>query len=409
MNFIVSLFGFLLSTQLGKHFFLPFSYLSGIRIDYLAPTLYAIDLVSIILIASLISERKWIAESTLPIIKKYRLSIVLGLLCVVLNAFSAPSIELWVYSLARVAQWIGILIFFMRYSTHKGIFNALMWGLCAGAIVQLVLTTMQLSLRQSIQGIWYWLGERRFTIATPSIAKAVVFDKEFLRPYGTFSHPNSLAGFYLLLYAFFLTNKEKLSYLLRIVLLFVTSALVIISFSRTVLVVYIAVNLLFLLRIPARCKLCTLAKCSVAAFLLIIILSISGDQQSLAKRQDFAQKAVSIIIQQPTTGTGLGGYLIKQHSYPQRFPVFFEQPVHSIYLYTLAQLGIPLTFLVCAFILFFIRKYFLHFSFILPLGVVLLTGMVDHYWLTLPQNLFISATIFGILIATHEKQISGNR
>src|SRR3972149_3010131 len=35
----------LLPTQLGKHFFIPLSYLSGVRVDYLAPTVYLTDLI----------------------------------------------------------------------------------------------------------------------------------------------------------------------------------------------------------------------------------------------------------------------------------------------------------------------------------------------------------------------------
>ena len=37
------LFLLFLPTQLGKHFFLDFSYLSGVRVDYLAPTIYLTD------------------------------------------------------------------------------------------------------------------------------------------------------------------------------------------------------------------------------------------------------------------------------------------------------------------------------------------------------------------------------
>ncbi|MCX6730896.1 MAG: hypothetical protein NTZ55_03540 [Candidatus Roizmanbacteria bacterium] len=43
-------FSFFIVSQLGKHFFFPFSYLSGIRIDYLAPTIYFTDILSIPLI-----------------------------------------------------------------------------------------------------------------------------------------------------------------------------------------------------------------------------------------------------------------------------------------------------------------------------------------------------------------------
>lgn len=409
MNFIVGVFGFLLSTQLGKHFFLPFSYLSGIRIDYLAPTLYAIDLVSFVLIASLFVQKTIQMEKLRIVIKKYWLSMCIAFFCLLLNLYFAPSKELWLYAVVRILQWIGVLTFFILRGSDAGLVKSLIWGVFFGAVLTLVLALMQLSTRRSVEGIFYWLGERRLSIATPSIAKAVVFGKEFLRPYGTFSHPNSMGGFYLLLYVFVLTQRERIEKGVRIILLFVTSALVIISFSRTALVVYAVIHLIYFFRTAPRCKICVIAKYAFVSFILVIALLVSGDRQSLQKRTDLAYKAVSILLQNPGSGSSLGGYLIAQHAYPQQFPVFFEQPVHSIYLYALAQLGIPLSFLVLSYIWLFVRPFMRFLPFTLPLAVVLLTGAVDHYWLTLPQNLFQSATIFGILIASHEKQISGNR
>jgi len=403
MNFIVGIFGFLLSTQLGKHFFFPFSYLSGIRVDYLAPTLYAMDLISFVLLGSLFHEYRLIFSSIPRLVHKYMLSISIGLLCIILNFLLAPSKELWIYTLLRLIQWIGVFIFFARYGARSQVFVWLIWGIMCGAVIQLFLTLTQLSTRQSMQGIMYWLGERQFSIATPSIAKAVIAGKEFLRPYGSFSHPNSLAGFYLLLYSFVLTQKNTIQPIVRFLLLLISSALVVISFSRAAIVVYAVVNLVYFLQIPSRCKWCVVAKTSVVAFLFIIAFSISGDTQSFDKRLDFTHKAISIILQNPTTGTGLGGYLIAQHEYPQKFPIFFEQPVHSIYLYTIAQLGIPLSFLIFSYIALYIRPFLRYSSFVLPVLAVATTGAIDHYWLTLPQNLFLSATIFGILIATHEK------
>ncbi len=47
--FILFLFFLLLPTQLGKHFFFPVSFIAGVRIDYLAPTLYTTDILFFLL------------------------------------------------------------------------------------------------------------------------------------------------------------------------------------------------------------------------------------------------------------------------------------------------------------------------------------------------------------------------
>ena len=44
-NFLLILFLLLIPTQLGKHFWPDWSSVLGIRIDYLSPTLYLVDIV----------------------------------------------------------------------------------------------------------------------------------------------------------------------------------------------------------------------------------------------------------------------------------------------------------------------------------------------------------------------------
>jgi hypothetical protein len=253
------------------------------------------------------------------------------------------------------------------------------------------------------------LGERIFSISTPGIAKAYFLGREFLRPYGTFSHPNSLAGFYLILYSFVLTYKRVTNVLFKSVFLIIASALVLVSFSRTAIIVYVLINLLYFFKQSFSCRFCYIAKIMTAFVLILFAFSITGDINSFQKRSDFTQKSFAIITQKPFTGTGIGSYLIAQHQFPQKFSTFFEQPVHNIFLLIIAQIGIPLSLLFFTMIIRLVPRSFnergiirTHFSFILPLLVVLLTGSVDHYWVTLQQNVLVSAVIFGILFSYEE-------
>jgi len=148
---------------------------------------------------------------------------------------------------------------------------------------------------------------------------------------------------------------------------------------------------------------CTLAKIAVACVLIVVALNISGDRDSMNKRADFVQKSISIIKQKPLSGSGSGSYLIAQHAYPQKFSTFFEQPVHNIFLLTVAQLGIPLAILLLTLIIQIIRVNKKNAPLLLPLLAVLGTGMIDHYWLTLQQNVLVTAVIFGILLIYEEK------
>lgn len=403
LSWMVFSFSFLLATQLGKHFFFPFSYLSGIRIDYLSPTVYLTDIVSLpLIIMSLILLLRQRSAIRLLIQKNIPLFLTIFLF-IDINYYFSLSKELWFYSLWKIIQWILIVYFFWYHRNKKSVYSAVLYGLLLGAFLECFLALRQLMLRHSLQGVWYWLGERSFAITTPGIAKAYLFGKEFLRPYATFSHPNSLGGFYLLIYAFVLTQKKLTNQLLKFALLTLSSFLILLSFSRSVLVLYGAVNLLYFSRNMMRCKICMLAKLAVASVLLVIVFNITGDVNSLNKRADFFQKSVHIIRQKPLSGTGVGSYLIAQHEYPQKYPFFFEQPVHNIFLLATAQIGVPFVLLILMLIVRTIGSRMSELSFALPLFVVVGTGMIDHYWLSLQQNVLVTAMIFGILFLYEKK------
>ena len=395
--FYIFIFSFFIVSQLGKHFFFPFSYLSGIRIDYLAPTIYFTDIISLpLLLVSFVQLvkrfnywKRWMLENILPT--------SFFIILILLNFIFSLSKPLWLYGFIRLLQFTLLFLFFREYGNKKNVYSPLVWGLFLGSCFELVLSLLQLSARHSLQGWWYYLGERSFSIFTPGIAKAYFMGKEFLRPYGTFSHPNSLAGFYLLLYSFILTNKKITNPLFKILFLSVSSALVLISFSRTAIVVYVFVNLLYFSRTIISCKTCFFAKVVIGFVLILFALGISGDLNSFQKRTDFFQKSLSIIAQKPFTGTGMGSYLIAQHNYPQRFSTFFEQPVHNIFLLTVAQLGIPFCVILLFLIYPYIKRYLKNMHIILPIICILITGSADHYWLTLPQNVLVFAIVFGML------------
>lgn len=399
----IFVFSFFIVSQLGKHFFFPFSYLSGIRIDYLAPTLYWSDILSFPLVIGGIQSlvqynwRNWL--------RKNILFSVFAVCLLILNFIFSLSKPLWGYYFARLVQLTFLFLFFYSFGNKKSLYSPLIGGLLLGGCFELVLSLLQLSARHSLQGFWYYLGERSFSIFTPGIAKAYFMGKEFLRPYGSFSHPNSLGGFYLFVYTFILTQKRITNKLLKIIFLFVSSALVVISFSRSAIVTYVVINLFYFARTVVACKTCFLAKISIAIVLVFFALNISGDLNSFQKRTDFFDKSLSIISERPFTGTGVGSYLIAQHAYPQKFSTFFEQPVHNIFFLVMSQLGIPLSLLLSVLVIQIIRTRIKSVFFLLPFLCVFITGNVDHYWITLQQNLLVLTVLSGILWAAPKSKI----
>lgn len=170
------------------------------------------------------------------------------------------------------------------------------------------------------------------------------------------------------------------------------------------MVVYVLVNLIYFFGKKVDCRPCTLSKVILSFFLLFFVLSIKGDQFSFQKRLTFLNNSIKIITSHPFTGVGMGGYLIAQNAFPQRYSIFFEQPVHNIFFLVVAELGIPLACILLGFIYERIKFFLTTPPFLLPLLCVLITGSIDHYWITLQQNTLLLAIIFGILYAQYEKK-----
>ena len=93
--FFISLLLLLLPTQFGKHFFFDFSFVNGVRVDYLAPTLYVTDIIVFLLISTNIRV----------ILEGLKNKFFISLLCIALvNIFFALSKEVAIYRWVRVLE-----------------------------------------------------------------------------------------------------------------------------------------------------------------------------------------------------------------------------------------------------------------------------------------------------------------
>ncbi|OGK38454.1 hypothetical protein A3F34_00115 [Candidatus Roizmanbacteria bacterium RIFCSPHIGHO2_12_FULL_44_10] len=386
---VVFLFLFLLPTQLGKHFFLDFSYVDGVRVDYLSLVLYATDILALMLV--------WVYREVIikELRKQKHFLVFLGLL-VATNILASQYPVLGLYSAAKLLEIYIIYVIFSHIRVRGG---TLLLPLFVGGLVQLFLALLQFHYKSSIQGIFYYLGERFFTLGTAGIAKASFFDQQILRPYGTFSHPNSLGGFYLLLYAFVLSLKPgNQGNFLRYGLILISSLLVLLSFSRVAIVVYVVITLIHIAPklLKKDCLPCLIGRTGVLLIVSGIFLQVEADPLSLEKRILLIKQSLLIIKENLILGTGFGHHLFAHAKFPNPYPHFFLQPVHNIFLLFLEQAGAVITILILIPLHKFIRKRG-PVPFFLPLLVVLFTGLFDHYWLTLQQNMLLMGVIFGLM------------
>ena len=122
--------------------------------------------------------------------------------------------------------------------------------------------------------------------------------------------------------------------------------------------------------------------------------------ETVAERISLARVSLQMAADHPWLGVGLNNFTVALPVYGSLWgrTANWLQPVHNIYLLSLAELGIVGLLLTLFFLVVFVKKRSenINWQFALPLAAVFLTGMADHYWLTLPQNQFLLAIVLGL-------------
>ncbi len=384
---LIYLLLFLLPTQFGKHFFLPFSFISGLRIDYLAPTIYLTDIISMITI--LFSWNK------IKIKRSKTLLIFLSLLLVNIIFSLSPFISMYIG--ARIIIYIILFLILKEKLQPKYI----LMTFTGSALIQLLLVLYQIIEQHSLQGIAYLFGERYFSISTPGIAKISLQGVEILRGYGSFSHPNSLAGFFVLLYSYVLFEKKFNKFLvLKYFFMSIATLLIFLSFSKVGIITFLIVTSYYVFK-TIQCKLCKIARILLISVLSLLFISTQGDLLSYQKRIYLIQSATQIILQHPLFGTGIGAYIVAQAEFPIPYSYLFLQPVHNIFLLLLAEIGIIPFSILIFFIYKWLKKHQISELSLILIFVVCFTGLFDHYWLTLQQNMLLIPVVFALV--KHQK------
>lgn len=277
---------------------------------------------------------------------------------------------------------LGLRLFLYILALAELIKPAFRRGLVIGLFLSLVFQ-FSLGLLQVVGGgslgqPFYWLGERSFSISTPNIARIEFWGSLFIRPYATFSHPNTFAGWFVgvVLALFYLRVSPRL-----LTFSWTLGALaILLSQSRSALIAYFLLLTPFLL-LRARRK----ALLIVYGALLVLATAILSSllfrtPTSFTSRLDLLIASLSIIKNYPIFGVGLGASL---SAYPHLIPhLRLLQPDHNSFTLLASQLGLfgvlSLAWIARPFI---IRRYLPVITILSPLL------LLDHYLLTSTQGL----------------------
>lgn len=426
----------LLPTQLGKHFWPDLSFVKGIPIDYLSPTLYLTDIIVISLFIVFLGKSIWTFFNRESVQKQKvsNLSLngwVMYLLFLVfvsgLAFFSNRPLGS-MYSILKFLE-LSFIVYYVAHIMHRqAIVLSAICVLCFGGIFESILAFAQFVNQGSIGGILYFFGERSFVSSTPGIANASLTGELLLRPYGTFPHPNVLAGFLLivLLLALFLYRHAAsiMQRYVSIAYLMIGTGALLLTLSRVAIVVWLLILIGLCLRIYLRTKLYIpnmyirviiiglfISLCTFGLFASPLgarIFETSLTEEAVQQRTILIESAMSIFQSNPLFGVGLGNFLpalgiIQQ---PLSFGLYL-QPVHNIFLLLLAEIGIVGFLFFAMFLLQTFRRlvdtYISNKSInsqtvviISSLSAICLLGLFDHYWITIQQGQLLFAVILGI-------------
>jgi hypothetical protein len=168
--------------------------------------------------------------------------LIIGFIIINIVVASIPMVA--IYKWLRIGQ---LLISIVWIKNNKELVkNYLLKIIPVWLIGESLLVVAQMANNGSLNGIFYWLGERNFTFNTVGIAQMSVFGRGLIRGYGTFSHPNSLAGFLLVSLVLWKGLKPKVNKVLEWMVLWISIVGIILSGSRTIWVLGFGVGIYYL-------------------------------------------------------------------------------------------------------------------------------------------------------------------
>jgi hypothetical protein len=393
---------FLLPTQLALHFWPPSAFVFGIRVDYLAPSIYLTDVLFITLFILWVVREKLTFLSWL---KKNRFYMAIFLALAILNICFSISFIASLYKWMKIAE---MALFSYYVWIRRDIFesDAIFTSLYLSLIFFSLIGIAQFLKGGALGGIMYFLGERTFNLSTPGIALVGLSGEKFLRAYSTLPHPNALAGFLgagiLILtgpYLKKIKSKKNIGIviiLICFILTFSLSAFVAVLFC-TGFYLIILKKMLSKTHIPLIVLLFLLVSLILPAISKGLLGSGITLNDTIGQRLELALVSGKIISGRFWIGIGLNTFIIDEaKTVVINSPLWLLQPVHNIYLLVMSEVGIAgIIFLYFLFVKILKETFTRRAGIFLAIIFILTSGLFDHYWFTLQQNMLLAAFIFG--------------
>lgn len=406
-----------LPVQLGKHFWPAFSYVSGIRVDYLSPILYLSDIpIMFLLFFELGKQRKTLNKTILSWVswlQDHPLSL-LFLIAVFFGFFAAKQPLAVLFSLLTLGECVFFGVYIAKWFRFERLYLP---AFVFGVIFESCLAVLQFLHQGSIGGMVYFIGERTFTSTTPGIANVSLQGQLVLRPYGTFPHPNVLAYYLLSTMPFIILYRQKrfLSFPLFGATIGIGSLAMILTLSRVAILLWFFI--LGYLVIHQFLKHATNTRevflgffCFLFFGSVVFLTPLRGrflenifSDQAIQERFFLLSATWKMIASHPFFGVGLQNFWYNLPEVTTPRLTLLLQPVHNAIIFLLAEIGIVGILPVIWFIFQTGRelvikqgKSFTSTLLLLLFFCVVIVSMNDHYTVTLWQGQLLTAFLFGL-------------
>lgn len=385
------------------------AYLTGLRVDYLIPKLYPVDLLALMgLVLGGFGEISGKFRTSAIFNRKNLLMIgvifvfVLGQILSDLPILAA----IWVLRILIYCGFAWVLSKNLPKLQKSQASKMIFWALSLNVIFQSIVGIIQFTRQSSVAGYWFF-GETNLNYFA-NIAKVVLNGQELITAYGTTAHPNILAGliavFLAIVWRLFWSKKSflitKMVFLATLTLGLIVLTL---TFSVSGWLTFLSAGLVInwpQTKISKFYQKTAIWILIAAGALLALANNFlppnSNPPLSISRRIFLAEAALKMWLNNLLTGVGLGQFTLNLEKFTAgKEVVRFLQPVHHTLGLWLTETGLIGTILAAK-----LRK---------PLGLavaITLPSLIwDHYWMSQPNALliFMLLPILGTLAVETSK------
>jgi hypothetical protein len=364
-------------------------YVRGVYVNYLSPTLSVLDLSISILFISLFfaSLRK---ERFLFTLKKIPIWLSLVIFGLLIHLVTHTSL-LTLIEVARLSLYLSTAYLLIKES--KNIFTASFIKSLLIVILISISIQVVIAFLQTLHGVdlgLQFLGESEILSGSIGSSFINLDSGVILRGYGTFPHPNLLAGYMLITFltSLYLIPKGAL----RVAILLLSILGLLLAFSRVAWLLLILLLLIYVIwRVLRERRRYSLSILPIS-FLERVSSLFTVGESSGRDRLELLKHSFEVIKDNWLLGVGSGNYVstMKEVVVYTSSGLLLLQPVHNIFVLLFAQYGVLGVFfsfgILYKVIVFNLKRGNLPF-YISILLFVILVGITDHYLITLPQGI----------------------